>query len=82
LHPELKKGKGNGDKDKSINATAIVEQTPVPPDIATSSNTTLNMLGNGTSILFYYDLCNDWMIDSSASNHISKHPADFVPGSV
>jgi hypothetical protein len=79
LHPELK---GKGAYAKSNVTTAVAEPHLVPPDIATSSMATLNALGNESSILFYYDMCNDWMINSGTSDHISKFPADFIPGSV
>jgi hypothetical protein len=80
LHPELRKGKGND--VKSTATAAIINPLPVPPEIAGSSITTLSMLSNGTSTLFYFDVCNSWMIDSGASDHISKYPTDFIPGSM
>src|SRR5882762_1925386 len=75
LHPEMKRNRSTA---KSANNVVSVDPQPVPPDIPA----TLNMMGASSTILFYSDACNEWMLDSGASDHISPHPSDFVPGSV
>jgi len=75
LHPEMKRNRVTA---KSVNAAVPVDPPPVPPD----PSAVLNMMGASPSVLFYFDACNEWMLDSGASDHISPHPSDFLPGSV
>jgi len=75
LHPELKRSRNTA---KSVNTAVFVDPPPVPPDISAA----LNMMGASSSTLFYSNACSEWMLDSGASDHISPHLSDFVPGSV
>jgi len=75
LHPELKRSRNTA---KSANTAVFVDPPPVPPDISAA----LNMMGASSSTLFYSNACSEWMLDSGASDHISPHLSDFVPGSV